>query len=349
VQAKRTVSFFDTKTVMFANRVPKKECGEIVVKDIGIPPAAYQMVGPGDMLRYPVPLPFWKKGDMGKVLVIGGGPFTGAPALSAMGAIKAGADLVRLLVPDAVAGTIASFSPDLMVSGVGEHGSRILEFSAKDQIEEGLDWADVVLIGPGAGKMDETLDMLVIAMERGLALGKKLVVDADGLHALSQALDSVSGGDIIVTPHRGEMKQLLLGMGMDSVPDPTIDDPFAEWYIEMMARLSIGNKLTILHKGHKDVIMGLGTHGLGEHIERTTPFGKVVMRINDSGHPWMTKGGTGDVLAGLSAGLMARGMMPFDAACLAAFINGKAGQVVFERKGYSSTATDLLDAISITI
>jgi NAD(P)H-hydrate repair Nnr-like enzyme with NAD(P)H-hydrate dehydratase domain len=88
---------------------------------------------------------------------------------------------------------------------------------------------------------------------------------------------------------------------------------------------------------------------LGGNSERTTPFGKVVMRMNSSGHRWMTKGGTGDVLAGLCAGMMARGMMAIDASCLASYVNGKAGEVLYERRGYSSTASDLLGAISIVV
>ena len=349
ITADTTVSFYDTKTVMYANRVPKKECGKIVVKDIGIPPEAWQFVGPGDMLRYPVTLPFSKKGDNGKVLFIGGGPYTGAPGFASMAALRGGADLVRVLVPEGIAGIVSSYCPDIIVNGIGEKGSHHIDFSGKDEIEDGLEWADVVLVGPGAGRMDDTLDMLVIAMERALALGKKLVVDADGLQALSQSLDNISGGEIVITPHRGEMRDILLNMGMTEVGDPTIDDPFAGWYIDLMSRLAVGNRLNILHKGPKDLIMGPGPHGLGENIERITPFGKVVMRLNSSGHKWMTKGGTGDVLAGLCAGMMARGMMAFDAACLASYVNGKAGEVVFERRGYSSTASDLLDAISIVV
>jgi len=348
VRAEATVTFHDIKTVMYSGDGPLPECGRVIVRDIGIPADAARVVGPGDMLRYPIPSRDSRKGDMGKVLVIGGGPYTGAPSLAAMAAVRAGADLVYALVPHGIAGAVSSFGPDLIVEGMAGP-SHHLDSVSIPAIKKRIALSDIVLIGPGAGRQDPTIEVLLRAMELSLEAGKRIVVDADGLFALATAQDRLPGGDVLLTPHRGEMERLLLSHGLPVVPGMTDEGGIAEPYVEAMGSYSMDRDLTVLVKGPQDLIVGKGPHGLGKHIQKDMPGGSVLIRTNRSGHPAMSKGGTGDVLAGLCAGMMARGMKTFDAACLAAYINGKAGEVAFERRGYSLCASDLLDVISIVV
>src|SRR5690606_21913029 len=90
-------------------------CGEIVVADVGIPADAERYVGPGHLLHYPVPSPDAHNGQNGRLLVIGGGPYTGAPALAGMAAYRIGTDLVFLACPESVSDVVASYSPNLIV------------------------------------------------------------------------------------------------------------------------------------------------------------------------------------------------------------------------------------------
>ncbi|MDG6224110.1 MAG: NAD(P)H-hydrate dehydratase [Candidatus Thermoplasmatota archaeon] len=335
IKAAVTVTFHDVKSNMYRGEDPLPECGRISVSDIGIPEEAATVVGPGDLLRYPIPVKSSKKGDMGKVLVIGGGPYTGAPLLSSMGALRAGADLVRAAVPTGIRNVLAGYSPDIIVEGVGKEGSIRLVERDMAQIVQLIEWSDTVLIGPGAGRDHGTVELLLLAMREASGKGKRIVVDADGIHAMAADPLAIIG-DVLITPHAGELKALLgaKSKGVEDLEEATMYFASRSGYV-------------LLCKGQVDLIIGHGPHGLGKHIQ--TPFNDepLLVRRNTSGHPAMSKGGTGDVLAGLCAGLMARGMSTFDSACLGAYLNGKAGEAAFERRGYSMCATDMLDEISI--
>ena len=95
------------------------------------------------------------------------------------------------------------------------------------------------------------------------------------------------------------MRAVLLGLGVDTLPDPSIDDPIAGWYIDLLARLLVMKWLNNFHKRPKDEIMGWWPLGSENSIEDVTSFGKVVMRLNSSIHKWRMKGGFGNVLGGL--------------------------------------------------
>ena len=279
--------------------------GEIIVKDIGIPDEAYENVGPGDMKRYPVPAADSHKGSNGKLLVIGGGPFYGAPALSALAAMRVGVDIVRLAIPENCATLSGAFSPVLMISKLSgdtiraDHYEYLLKLSKQH---------DAVLIGPGVGVYDSTTETLrQLVMEATVPV----VVDADGLNALGRGF--VAQGKTILTPHIKEFERL----GGD--PDN------AE---ESLMKLAKKTNSIILLKGKTDMISD------GEKI-----------RFNNTGCAAMTSAGTGDVLSGIVAGLLSKGMSRFDAAALGAFISGKAGEFAFEEKSYGLIATDIIETI----
>ncbi|NMB79201.1 MAG: NAD(P)H-hydrate dehydratase [Methanomicrobiales archaeon] len=269
--------------------------GSLVI-DIGIPAEAECTVGPGDLTLIPVRNPKAHKGVGGTVLVIGGGPYQGAPYLAGLGALRAGADIVR------VASTVFEPVPDLIFERLeGEriqtgHTERLISLAEK---------ADVIVCGNGLGTESHDVVLAVAPYCR------KAVFDAEALRAPLPA----AGEETIYTPHAGEFSRITGKI----LPEDTVG----------RARIArdAGIKGTVILKGRTDIITD------GQQV-----------RFNRTGHPAMTVGGTGDVLAGIAGGLLCR-MPAFDAACIAAYVNGKAGQAVAAERGEGMLASDLVDRI----
>jgi len=270
-----------------------------VVAEIGIPVAAEVCTGPGDLLLIPRRAPGAHKGDGGEVLVVGGGPYQGAPYLAALGALRAGADLVRVATP------LPLHQPDLIT----EHlpGERIGP-EHLDRLTGLARGADAVVVGPGLGK--DAHEVITALAPRC----RRLVVDADAL-----SIPLPAGGETIYTPHAGEFARI------SGAPPP------AEIAARARAVREAATGGTILLKGAVDIISD-GTR----------------VRFNRSGSPAMTTGGTGDVLAGVAAALFCH-LSPFEAACVAAFITGRAGERVAERLGCGMTASELAAEIAPVI
>jgi hydroxyethylthiazole kinase-like uncharacterized protein yjeF len=297
-----TVTFHDMKTGM-----NHRNCGTIIIADIGIPAEASGQVGPGDLLRYPVPKSGSHKGQNGRLLIVGGGPYTGAPALAAMAALRVGIDLVRIAAPENAAGIIASYSPSFILSSLpGDH----LTNESVEEILNMSEEADAVLIGPGLGSDSETADA-VSAIVRNCT--KPTVIDADGINALAGRKFSHKA-PIVFTPHSMELSRLTGKKDADG---------------EDASKFAAKHRCVILLKGATDLI-----------------FDGKKMRSNVTGTPAMTVGGTGDVLAGAVSGLISKGMPCFDAACLAAYLCGKAGERAFDEYSYGLTAPDVAKDIA---
>lgn len=292
-----TVTMHDTKEGMDA-----ENCGVIVIADIGMPEKAYTHTGPGDMYRYPRPDARSHKGANGRLLVIGGGPFYGAPAMAAMAAMRTGIDLATVAVPENCYHEVAAVSPVLMVHPLKGNILR------HEHVKELLDMAennDAVLIGPGLGRDPKTSE----AVKEFVSLcDKPLVIDADGLNALG--MDFVARNpETVLTPHHMEFMRLTNSEGNDE---------------NAMASAAHMNAVIVL-KGKDDIITD------GERI-----------KYNSSGSVGMTTGGTGDVLAGIIAGLMSKKMDAYDAGCLGAYLSGKAGERAFAKFSYGMIATDVI-------
>jgi len=267
------------------------------VIDIGIPVEAECFVGPGDLTILPSRDRKAHKGVGGEVLVIGGGPYQGAPYLAGLGALRAGADIVRIASP------VFEPVPDLIYEQL--EGKRI-GMEHLDRLIQLAERADVVVCGNGLGT--ESHDVV-------LALAphcKKAVFDADALRLRLP----VAQRETIYTPHAGEFARIT---GV-KIPADTVG--------KARAAQSAGIKGTVLLKGHIDVI---------------TDNRRV--RFNRTGHPAMTVGGTGDVLAGICGALLCQ-LPAFDAACIAAYVNGRAGEAVAAQRGGGMLASDLVDRIS---
>lgn len=300
VQPDRVVTFYKPKPGLSDLDVP------VDVADIGVPPGAEFFVERGDLLRLSRPADS-HKGDFGEVLVIGGGPYTGAPALAAQSALRAGADLVRVAVPAAIADEVQGYSEDLIVRPFD--GTQ-LTAPAVDPLLELASHHDSVVLGPGLGDAEATLS----AMESFLAdFEGTVVVDADALRVVP---DVETDATLVCTPHRGEFER----MGGRDATD-------WETRVGNVANLAAEIRATLLVKGPADVISD------GEST-----------RVSRTGNPGMTVGGTGDVLAGVT-GALAATLDPHPAASLAAYVTGQAGDLVVERQGYGMMATDLLEAV----
>jgi NAD(P)H-hydrate epimerase len=276
------------------------------VAKIGIPQQAEFLVGPGDLRLIESRGSDAHKGDSGRILIIGGGPYTGAPTLSAMAALRSGADIVTVAAPANAARTIASFSPNLIVRPLSA------ERLCKDDLpilKDLIAAHDVTVIGMGLGRSDETKE----ALQEILPICDKTVIDADALHS-----DLPLHG--IVTPHAGEFRRIS-GLSL----------PKGDERREIVRSFAEERKLVVLLKGKMDIITD----------------GKTV-RGNVTGNAGMTVGGTGDVLAGITGAFYARGEA-MRAAVAAAFVNGRAGDMVYDEMDYGMVATDLIDKIPIAM
>ena len=280
--------------------------GEIIVTDIGIPAKAEKNTGPGDLLRYPIPKADGHKGDNGRLLVIGGGPYYGAPAMSALASLRIGTDIVRIAAPGHCCTKIAAVSPVFTLIELPGNEFTSDHIPLLGNISNDY---DAVLIGPGLGTSESTCK----AVRRFVSeFDIPTVVDADGLTALGKGFRGRK--NIILTPHKKEFERLGGILSDDLEKDVSI--------------LSSDVNAVILLKGMEDLI------ACGDRV-----------RINTSGTPGMTGAGTGDVLAGIVAGLLSKGMNAFDSACLGAYISGVSGEYAFQDRSYGMIATDVIDMI----
>lgn len=319
-----TISFHKIKTGV--RDAEEEVVGGLVTADIGIPFEAEYFVNYGDFLRLKNRSPSSHKGNNGRLLVIGGSKdYSGAPAIAGMAAIGAGADLVYVVAPKNAADAIKATSPDLIVKSLdGDY----LALNHLDEILDIVENVDAVLIGPGSGINDETSKLFNVLVTK---IKKPIVLDADGLKQVEVNLIK-NREDIILTPHIFEFKSIFkisenLKLDIDSYDFNKVDENITEF--QQITRQIKG---TVIVKGQYDLILS------GSKF-----------RINKSGNPGMTVGGTGDALSGITTSLLSQGLNSFDSACLAVFINGLAGDEAFKQKGNGFSATDLVSFIGNVI
>ena len=311
VEADFTLTFHEMKTGL--KKAAVRYVGNVILYDIGIPKEAEIFLGKGDLLRLKKRAFTSHKGNNGRILVIGGSrDYSGAPTLAAHAAFKSGVDLVHVACPQSVALPIRSYSPDFIVHTLSED---IIVEEDVDRILELSKNVDSVVIGCGMGRNSETGTALNEIVGE---IKKPMVIDADGLKLLYNDILTEIKSDVVVTPHSAEFKALF---GLD-VPGELKDK------MEIISKTSSENKCVILLKGALDIISN-GTK----------------TRLNKTGNPGMTVGGTGDCLAGLTGGLLSKGHDEFEAACLGAYINGRAGDMASVKYEYHFTATDMMKYI----
>lgn len=251
------------------------------------------------------------KGNFGKILLLCGSlGFTGAAYLAAMGALRSGAGLVFLGVPESIYTIEAVKLNEAIVFPLPDEDGKLSE-KAIPEILERLPKMDAVLIGPGLGISVHTKAVLSAVLEQ---YSGPVVVDADGISLLKAHKDILRGrtSPTVLTPHAGEFARLGYSVGEDRVASAVI------------AARDLG--CIVLLKGHDTVI----TDG------QTT-------YINPTGNPGMAVGGSGDVLAGIITALIGQGIVPLEATAMSAWLHGAAGDLCAEEMGqYGMLPTDLL-------
>lgn len=319
-----TISFHKIKTGV--RDAEEEVVGGLVTADIGIPFEAEYFVNYGDFLRLKNRDLSSHKGNNGRLLVVGGSKdYSGAPAIAGMAAIGAGADLVYVAAPQKAAEAIKSTSPDLIVKSL--EGDK-LSVAHADEILKLCENVDAVLMGPGAGIDDETSKLFNLL---AVKIKKPIVLDADALKQVEMSLIK-NRDDVVLTPHIFEFKSFFnvkdnLKLDIDSYDFKKVDGNITQFQ-----KISRQIRGPVIVKGQYDLILS-GTR----------------FRINKSGNPGMTVGGTGDALSGIATSLLAQGLNVFDAACLAVFINGLAGDEAYNQKGNGFSATDLVSYIGTVI
>lgn len=258
--------------------------------------------------------PWSHKGDYGKVLLLcGSRGYTGAAALAAMGALRSGAGLVYLGVPeDIYAIEAVKLTESIVFPLPGKDGK--FDISAVAQIQELLQRMDAVLVGPGMGQSQGTLAVVKAVLQD---FQGPVVVDADGINLLAKHKYLLRGrtAPTILTPHDGEFLRLAGSLGADR--------PAAA------ASLARDLGCVVVLKGHETLI----TDG-------------VSCCRNHTGNPGMAVGGSGDVLAGIIVSLLGQGIGPMDAAAAACWLHGAAGDLCAEQIGqYGMLPSDILEVL----
>lgn len=264
------------------------------------------------------------KGIYGRVLIIAASKgMAGAGLLASEGALRTGAGIVVLAVPESLMCIVSGKIPEVITKGLPEDTKGCLSIDSYEEIMRSVDQSTAMLMGPGLGTSDDIFNLLY-----GLIKEYKntLVIDADGLNALSKnpAVLREGKGEIIITPHPGEMARLL-GIGTDEVQKDRISlaKEFAKEY-----------EVTVVLKGYHTVI--------------ATREGRVW--INPTGNPGMATAGSGDVLAGVITALAAQGLKPQHAAACGAYIHGLAGDKAAGGLGqWGMTSTDIIRFIPYAI
>ncbi len=247
------------------------------------------------------------KGDYGHILVIGGAVgMTGAPILCGQAALRSGAGLVSVAVPKAVYSIVArKAAAELMVHPLPKALSALLRK------------ADVIALGPGLSRSPAQKGLVRRLLSRAK---QPMVIDADGIIALKglKKFPRPSGaGEVVLTPHPGEMANLL------GIPIKEVQSDRKRIALKTAKQLGA----VVVLKGHKTVI--------------ASPSGRV--SINTTGNPGMATAGMGDLLTGVIAALIGQGLAAFNAAAVGAYLHGLAGDLAAKRVGQVSlTAGDVL-------
>ncbi len=255
------------------------------------------------------------KGTFGKVCLLGGSVgYTGAPVLCAGAAVRSGCGLVYLGVPESVWQIAAAKCLCAMPFPLPEKDGA-LALSGEADFRRRAEGCDAVAIGCGMGRSADS-DALT---RRLLTLPQPLVLDADGINALSGHIDTLScrrGLTTVLTPHDGELARI--GGDMTAPRESSA------------AAFAARHGVCLVRKGHRTVI--------------AAPDGRLA--VNTTGSDGMAKGGSGDVLTGLLTGLLAQGVEPFAACCCAVWLHGRAGDLAAEEKGHRGmTPADMIEKL----
>ena len=297
----RTVTFEAPKSTMLdgdGKLLP--EVGDLFIAPLGWPDQTLDP-GPGDLLRYPHPQDGQIKGDRGRVLIVGGGPYHGAPILAGMAAARMGVDLVHVAMPKNAASRV-KWPSELIPEIIDDEEILIDPTSIVKRCMTGRGVQSLV-IGPGLGSDPQSLEAVKMIIESTPGIPK--VIDADAIQALDGWPNHLMG---VVTPHQTELENWV--GDLDSIPELLIGS---------------GESRVVIRTGPEDIIIGAAGRG----------------GIIKDGNPRMAMGGTGDLLAGSIGGLLALGLSPWAASRLAVYLMRVAGKLAGDELGPGMVAEDI--------
>jgi ADP-dependent NAD(P)H-hydrate dehydratase len=264
------------------------------------------------------------KGTFGRAMIIGGSRGkAGAPALAGMAALRSGAGLVTVVVPQSVQETVAGFEPSLMTVGLGNRDTDELLQEHTTEIEDLAKNQTALAIGPGMGTEPETIRLVQALYHK---IPQPMVVDADGLNALAQWHEGLRHipAPRILTPHPGEFERLTAKKFHADLQQR------AEQAAKLAQRDTTSQTIVVL-KGHRTIVTD------GKRVS-----------FNQTGNPGMATGGSGDSLTGILTALLAQGMSPWNAARLGVHVHGLAGDLAAKELGQvSMIASDIIDYLAL--
>ncbi len=331
VKADATVTFGLPKVGLYVYP-SAKFCGEVIVDPIGIPEDVIEAAHLPFELIEPVhvsaSLPQLEldahKGDAGRLVVIAGSAgMTGAAALCCEAAMRMGAGLVTLCIPESLNDILEVKLTESMTRPMPQTDARTLSTDAAGPILELIETADAVVIGPGISTHEETKE-LVRRIVRQLQV--PTLVDADGLNCLAQTPELLTEmpAPKVISPHPGELARLM------NVSTAQIQGDRVNAALQAAERF----RAVVALKGAGTIVAG--------------PAGGA--SVNPTGNPGMASGGVGDVLSGFIGSLLAQGAKPFDAAVAAVYIHGLAGDIAAQEIGRRSlVAGDLIEALPMAL
>jgi len=267
------------------------------------------------------------KGSFGKVLVIGGSSnYIGAPYLACSGAIRVGAGLVTLATASSLQSILASKLTEVTYLPLPESRPGTISSDAARLIQQQLNQYNVIVLGCGLGQSQSAISLVRSLLFRSKTALPALVIDADALNILAQTPKwwEQLTTDAILTPHPGEMARLA---------EVTVDGVQSD-------RSGVARK--VADRWHKTIVLK------GAHTVIVAPDGQ--SKISPTANPGLASAGTGDVLTGVIAGLVAQGLSLFDAATCGVYLHAEAGEMVKAKLGDAGMiATDLLSALPLVI
>ncbi len=302
--------------------------GPTCVAEIGSPPEAIvsslqlNLITPRDFASLIAPRPAESnKGNYGHMLVVGGAKGkAGSVAMSGIAALRAGAGLATVATAESVLPTVAGFHPELMTEPLAETAEGTIAASAIERIEALMKGKTVLAIGPGISQFPETSELVRTLVSKN---NFPIVLDADGLNAFAGRTNELNGNGrvLVITPHPGEMARLA-GCSIADVQKDRLG---------VARQFAREHELIVVLKGHRTLVV--------------EPNGEAW--VNTTGNPGMSTGGTGDILTGITAGMIAQHPNEALLAVIAAVhLHGSAGDVMAESVGeHSMVATDLLQGL----
>lgn len=269
---------------------------------------------------YPKRAPDSHKGMNGRILIVGGSiEYYGAPLLCGYGALRGGADLAYIFVPECNFDVSRSHYPDFIVK---QFPGEYLDMKGVTPILEYAKKCDVLLMGPGMGEREETYEAMKNIVEN---CSIPMVLDGPAIQIMQKIKNFPLSQKVIITPHHNEFEHLT---GKDVKISGSTSGK-----VVLARTLATDLKINILLKGPKSIV--------------ASEDGQTAM--NTTGNAGMTVGGSGDVLSGYIAALVSQGANAFDACRIAAHVYGKTGDRLLKQKGFCFTASDLAEELPYTI